>query len=212
MKKSLIAAAGASVAAVAMPAVSVFAATTTQLVDTVKVSVVESCTIETTDDNNVTPGPDGNVINKKAYGPYTVVQGQVLTNIGASAGPTTGEGASPASDEGGDLNVVCSENQQGGGSSITWTLSAEGTNMVGTTQTNIIPAAAPSDDTSYFAYKVTGGNSSVTSYSMVPATRTQIANGTGSASFKMRYEVGVASSQALDTYTGTVTYTLVAAQ
>lgn len=206
MKKSLIAVAGASVAAVAMPAVSVFAATTTQLVDTVKVTVVDSCTIETSDDNNITPGADGNVVNKKAWGPYTVVQGQVLTNIGAADGPTSGD-AEPASDTGGDLNVTC-----GGTSGISWTLSAEGTNMVGTTNTNIIPANSPSTGASYFAYKVTGGNSSVNDYTNVPATKTQIANGTGSASFKLRYEVGVASSQALDTYTGTVTYTLVAAQ
>ena len=53
MKKSLIAVAGASLAAAAMPVVGVFAAES-QLIDTVKVTISDSCTLV---NKNTGPAP-----------------------------------------------------------------------------------------------------------------------------------------------------------
>ncbi len=223
MKKSLVAAAGASLAAAALPAVGVFAATS-QVIDTVRVTINDSCTIvnENVDGTSTSEvGSNGQIVRNT----YTVSMslGQLKQGIG---GPGA-DGGSGSSTTGGQVKVVCngstaasiSDSASGAGS---WKLSAQasdGGDMVGQTNSanKIVTGTATSGVISNWAFKIDGtsGGSAYDGqykdYSAIPsASDTELFRGTGEFTFKPRYQVYIGTRQAADTYTGTVTYTLTA--
>lgn len=236
MKKSLIAVAGASLAAAAMPVVGVFAAES-QLIDTVKVTISDSCTLVNKNDAPAPTGGDGGtsteVINgtqvvKNTYA-VTMALGQLKSGIGGP-GADGGSGSSQnPSTTGGEVDIVCNgtvdpsidPQAEGDGS---WKITAEGSNgakMIGagTTPDNpheIATGTATSGATSNWAFKIEGKsgandyNGTYKNYTAIPSSATEIVRGKGAFTFKPRYQVYIGTSQAADTYTGTVTYTLTA--
>ena len=127
MKKSLIAVAGASLAAAAMPVVGVFAAES-QVIDTVKVTISDSCTIVNNSDS-VTPAQpgdpgtstsveNGTQVVRNTYA-VAMALGELKSGIG---GPGAGNGAAPQpgqgggqgdpSATGGSVSVVCNGDVQ----------------------------------------------------------------------------------------------------
>ncbi len=245
MKKSLIAVAGASLAAAAMPAVGVFAVQS-QVIDTVKVTITDSCTIVNRSDSAAPsqegdPGSsssvvDGNQVVKNTYA-VTMALGQLKQGIGGS-GADSGAGARPdaggASQTGGSVEVVCNDGEvtpsidpnpaQPTGGAGSWKLSAAGANggkMIGDATSagdphEIATGTATSGATSNWAFKIEGTSGETAyagtyaSYSEIPSSDTNIISGKGAFTFKPRYQIYIGTSQAADTYTGTVTYTLTA--
>ena len=229
MKKTLIAVAGASVAAAAMPVMGVFAATTTtSFTDVVTVNVGKSCTIipsggtvieqDTTTDGNRTVK-----LQDRNFGPYTLMQGHYISNIGGPQiaedkdDPADPEGSNPAS----AATIVCSANtgdeEPGSGETQaagSWVLTAQGaageTAMKGTGE-NQIPTGTWTTGASVWQYKVVG-SSSAANYGEIPATAARIAESTtsgGTVTISPRYRVSAAANLAQDTYVGKVTYTLI---
>lgn len=235
MKKSLIAVAGASVAAAAMPVMGVFAATTTtSFTDVVKVNVGSSCTIIPEDgtiiesDETDASGNRTVKLEDRIYGPYDLMQGHYISNIGGNQiaedtdDPTTDQ--TPATGKTA-AKIECSANtgnvapgsdnpaQMAPGSWILTALGADGGAM--TSSTSSIPTGTWAKGTSVWQYKVLGSDSA-TEYAAIPYDDAAViarskATG-GSVTISPRYRVSASASQAEGTYTGKVTYTLIYAE
>lgn len=183
MKK--IAIAGASVALAALPVVSVFA-DTTSVTDTVKVTVDASCTL----------------------------------GVEAGATPATetlANGANKQDIVGSKFKISC--NDDGG-----WTLKAVGasegdsvTSMQGSVSGTSIPTGTDftGATVSNWGFKATGTKvtEGYDEFKAIPGTATAIAESddpTSTEGVDITYAVGISPTQASGTYTGKVTYTLVA--
>ena len=236
MKKSLIAVAGASVAAAAMPVMGVFAATTsTSFTDVVTVNVGSSCTIIPEDgaviQSDTTDPQTGDrtvVLDDRNYGPYDLMQGHYISNIGGNhiaedtddpaddQTAATGKTAATIECSSNTGNVVPGSDdpsQMASGSWILTALGADGGAMVSATSS--IPTGAWAEGTSVWQYKVIGSDDA-TAYGAIPATNAAViarskATG-GSVTISPRYRVSASASQAEGTYVGKVTYTLIYAE
>lgn len=230
MKKSLIAAAGASLAAAAFPVVGVFAATTTtSFTDEVKVNIGTSCTIIPEDgtvvksDTTDTGGNRTVVLEDREFGPYELMQGHYISNIGGDqiAEDTDDPADADVSDAPSAATIVCSNgagNVAPGSDDPTtiannsWILTAvaaDGTAMTSAGSATI-PTGAWEGVASVWQYKVIGSDTA-TNYAAVPGTASVIASSKtsgGSVTISPRYRVRAAADQAEGTYTGKVTYTL----
>lgn len=214
MKKSLIAVAGASLAAAAMPVVGVFAEGT--FTDTVQVTVSKSCVWQAswTDGGSTEQGtPTGRTFSKDG-----VVPGTLLHFGGAND-----DGQAPGSSESAPIIKMECNGGDGTAQGGTWTVSA-----VGASEGDSNTAMKPSDSgvaiatgtattgaTSNWAFKIeaTGGNvaSGYGNYTSIPSTATTVLSGNASSTditFTPGYQVYIGTDQAADTYTGKVTYTL----
>lgn len=199
MKKSLIAAAGASLAVAAMPVVGVFAATdySANFTDTVEVTVNQSCIFRNATSKAEIKGETaGRTFTKDNVQPGTLV----TFSSAAGADVTV-----PA------VELYCT--QSGNAATGTYTISAEGAGTSGS-ETQMTGAAGSistgttfSGATSAWAYSIDGTN-----YSVIPSSTTQIKTDsitTGTAeTFAPSYKVYVGTGQAAGTYTGKVKYTL----
>ena len=174
---------GASAALAALPAVGVFAASGTVVTDTVQVTINSACTITSTNASNTYSA--------------TMTNGQLKSDFGSTA-----------------MTVDC--NDAGG-----WHITAVGSGADATVKTamnatgsgtDIATGTATSGATSNWAMKVTGtGATGFTDFKAVPASATDVANGTGAVaagSLSTTYRVWISATQQADTYTGQVTYTL----
>ena len=239
MKKSLIAVAGASLAAAAMPALGVFAAES-QVIDTVKVTISDSCTIINNNDSREPsspgdPGSSTSVENNTQVvrNTYAVAMalGQLKQGIG---GPGAENGSAPndqgdPSETGGSVSIVCNGSvtpsiddptedpyvpSTGAGSWKLTAAAASDARMVGQNDSShlIDTGTATSGATSNWAFKIegTGYTGAYAAYSAIPSSTTEIIRGKGAFTFKPRYQIYIGTSQASDTYVGTVTYTLTA--
>ena len=189
MKKILIATSAASLVLAAMPIVGVFADVT----DTVTITINSACTVGGTT--------------------ATTGAGVTLTETMTNGSLKTWDADGTA---GGKLVVSCN-------SASGWNVKAVGAST-GSDNTVMVPSntgaanaiatgTATSGATSNWAFKVAGDNavSTYTSYSAVPATATKVAtSSTAGASVQINtgYQVWVSATQAADTYTGKVTYTV----
>lgn len=237
MKKSLIAVAGASVAAAAMPVMGVFAATTsTSFTDVVTVNVGSSCTVIPKDGTIVKrdttdPQTGDRVIEleDRSWGPYSLMQGHVISNLGGSNmaedKAEAEDGSDDATDDSGAVEVVCSNGAgtqaPGDGAAQnanSWKLTAVGldsANMIGsgTAANETIATGDWSGTASQWQYKVLGTD--VNTYSQIPTSATVIAKSPatgGSLTVRPRYRVRASATQTEGTYTGKVTYTLIFAE
>lgn len=207
MKKSL--AAGAGVAALgfaAMPILSVFAASSSSVTDVITVTIPEACAVT----SSTTTGNVGDGTTTTNTYTANMQNSQLKSDIGATGASTSGSNV---------LSVACNDTSSTG----TWKLTAVGGD--GTTASTVMDAAgtgadivtgtAVSGPTSNWAMKVTGATgitiqNGYDSFSAVPGTAAVIAEGTGSQAnaFTMTYQVWISATQAADSYTGKVTYTL----
>ena len=187
MKKILIVTGATSVALAAMPVLGAFADVT----DTVTITINSACTV------------GGTTATTGAGKDFTAT----VTNGSLKQWDAT-------SSTGGKLVVSC--NNAGG-----WNIKAVGAST-GNNKTVMVPTGsgtaiatgtATSGATSNWAFKVSGTNavSAYTSYSAVPSTATKVAGNTTSTANETLYtgyQVWVSATQAADTYTGKVTYTV----
>ena len=214
MKKSLIAVAGASVAAAAMPALGVFAAGS--FTDTVQVTVSKSCVWQaswtTQGGDPVTGNPSDRIFSEDGVVPGT------LLKFGAGV-----DGQTPGSSE--NTPVISMECNGGDGTAQggTWTVSAVGASE-GASNTAMKPSGsgaaiatgtATSGATSNWAFKIAATGGSVASgygtFTAIPASSVTVLSGNASSTdvtFSPEYQVYIGTDQAADTYTGKVTYTL----
>ena len=206
MKKSLIATGAASLALAAMPAVGVFATTST-VTDTLNVNIPAACTIR----NDVTQGEDdATPVTENVYN-VTMKNGEFRNDIGQGADGVTGSHDST-------IDVNCNIQS---GTDAGWVLSAAGKGGVntlavsgGTEQQVINSNLNENGATSGWAFKTAA--SGVTyqtgyatdTFAIVPASPANIAKGTGNATFTMTYQVYVSTTQPTGLYTGGVVYTL----
>ena len=181
MKK--IAIAGASVALAALPMAGVFAATGTQVTDTVEVTINSACTITSTNAANTYSATMTNGQLKSDFGST-----EMTVNCNDAAGwhiTAVGSGA--------DASDKTAMNATGSG-------------------TDIATGVATSGAASNWAMKVTGtGATGFTSFAAVPSSATNVATGSGAVSsgtLTTTYQVFISATQQADTYTGQVTYTL----
>ena len=181
MKKLVIA--GASAIVAALPAAGVFAATGTVVTDTVQVTIDSACTITSTEASNTYSA--------------TMTNGQLKSDFGSTT-----------------MSISC--NDAGG-----WHVTAVGDGADATDKTamnatatgaDIATGTATSGATSNWAMKVTGGTASgFTTFAGVPGSATDVAsssNSTSQSEIVTTYQVFISATQAADTYTGVVKYTL----
>ena len=215
MKKSIIAAGAVSAVVAAMPIVGVFAATST-VTDEIEITIAKECAITSSTTNAAQGIGDGTTTNNKYA--ETMQNGEVKTLDGSNA---SGAGAE---DDQNIINVVCNDSATSG-TATSWKLSAVGGD--GTTASTVLDAAGSGTDiatsttfsgaTSAWAMRVVGGTGVTIQngfdsegFHVVPGAVTTVSQGNGSATgaFTMSYKVYVSETQAADTYTGHVTYTL----
>ena len=216
MKKLAIA--GASAVLAALPVVGVFAADFNPIVDTVKVTINDSCAMSAAASGGEA-GQTGGVYAK-------TVDAGTLINPSDWAGGSAGGSSTSAK------TYTFSCNNQGG-----WKVTAQGvsstdtatataqTNMVGANGKNIATGTATSGPTSNWAFNVTATGATVVSgydgaaatpdWALVPATATTIIQSVNNApvseaTFTPAYRVWVSATQEADTYTGYVKYVLTA--
>ena len=209
MKKSIIATGAASLALAAMPVAGVFAATSS-VTDTLNVTINKSCTIR--NDKTTVDGGTGVPTTNNEYS-VTMSNGQRRSDIGSGAAGVTGENDST-------IDISCNTTASDGGS---WSLTAagkEGSNTLsgGGSTTPIASGTATEGATSNWAFKVSGAAAQGATFTpvddynnkfaAVPASSTKIAEGAGSATLTMLYQVYVSPTQATGAYTGGVVYTL----
>ena len=213
MKKSLIATGAASLALAAMPVVGVFAVPA-QVVDNLTVTIDPSCTFEATQGTSTIKPDTNNKIQRNFAGSGTlggVVYLGGATNAGADGTPIT-------------VAATCNSSTGTGSSTPTWTinvvsdeaLTGAGSNAIsGTTAGN---EALESGAASGWSMRIVAPEDGVTSgwktWHLMPGnTATNIVTGTASVSedttFTPEYRVYIGTDQAADTYTGTVTYSIV---
>ncbi len=221
MKKSLIAGAGAAAFAfAALPFAGVFADDPASVVDTLTVTVNESCTFEATQ-NGSTIAPTNGVINRAFEDNATL--GEVVTLGGSS------DQGTPAEQNPITVAATCnSEGSSTGGTTPSWTITAKSSEtMAGINgTTGSIPNAATGNEeltsgaTSAWSMKIvaptTGIQNNYGSYHVMPDSTTGDAVLTGTpttstdTTFTPEYRVYVGTDQASGTYQGTVTYTIAA--
>ena len=181
MKKLAIV--GASAALAAMPAVGVFAATGTEVTDTVQVTIDSSCLITSTNLSNTYSD--------------TMTNGQLKSDFGSTTMSISCNDAA-----GWHVTAVGS----GADATDKTAMNATGTG------TDIATGTATSGATSNWAMKVTGGTASgFTNFTAVPGNATNVASSSVSTSqseIVTTYQVFISATQQADTYTGQVTYTL----
>lgn len=215
MKKSLIAVAGASLAAAAMPVVGVFAEGS--FTDTVQVTVSKSCVWQASW-TDPTDGPKTGAPTGRTFSKDGVVPGTLLHFGGASD-----DGQAPGSSESAPIIKMECNGGDGTAQGGTWTVSAVGASD-GASVTSMNPSGtgaaiatgtATTGATSNWAFKIeaTGGNvaSGYGNYTSIPSTATTVLSGNASSTditFTPGYQVYIGTDQAADTYTGKVTYTL----
>lgn len=206
MKKTTIAMGAASLVFAAMPVVGAFAAGSS-VTDVVQVTLSEGCTLlsSTTDVENAATS----VTNTYTA---TMSNGQLKSDIGSTGATTAGSNV---------LSINCNTTDT---TKNSWQLTAIGAGE-GTTVDVMKPAAtaasnaiasgtATEGNTSNWAMKVTGNGVTIQngfdSFHAVPTTATEVATGSGTktSAFTMLYQVYISPTQAADTYTGKVTYTL----
>ena len=207
MKKSIIAAGAASLALAAMPIVGVFAGTSS-VTDEIEVTIPDACTLlsETTETES------GATVTSNKY-TATMANGEVKSDIGGKDANTDTEDANV-------LSVSCNTSDS---TKNSWKLTVVGgngttadTTMKPSVSTNsaIATGTATSGANSQWAMKITGNGVTLKnnfgSWHEIPGTATEIASGSGSVTdaFTMTYQVYISPTQASDTYTGKVTYTL----
>ena len=207
MKKTLIAGAGvAAFGFAAMPILGVFAATSS-VTDVFTVTLDEGCTLlsSTTDVENAA------TTTTNTY-TATMSNGQLKSDIGDTGSATAGSNV---------LSINCNTTDA---SKNTWQLTAVGAGAGATVDVMkpattaasnaIATGTATEGSTSNWAVKVTGTGVDIqngfSSFRAVPTTATEVAAGSGTktGAFKMVYQVYISPTQAADTYTGKVTYTL----
>ena len=196
MKKSLIATGGATLAVAAMPAVAVFAATSSSFVDSLTVTVNGGCTMET---SATTTG----VYEDRQFSGSLDAGTKIELNGGETqTGPT--------------MTVSCNT------STGTWTVQAvasNGGNLQDTNSHTIAPGVAITGATSGWAIKSNATNATTNPYSAYKAyvvdsgkeySTFLSGNASGTAAtFNPSYQIYASPTQAPATYTGTVTYTIV---
>lgn len=218
MKKSLIAAAGTTLAVAAMPMAGVFASANS-FTDTVQVTVGKSCVwqaswTDSSDQSQHTGTPTGRTFSKDG-----VIPGTLLT-FGTGT-----DGQTPGSSE--TAPVISMECNGGDGTAAggTWSVSAVGASE-GTSNTSmkatgsgvaIATGTATSGPTSNWAFKIAATAGSVAegygTFTAIPSSATTVISGNASSTdvtFTPQYQVYIGTDQAADTYTGKVTYTLAA--
>ena len=214
MKKSIIATGAASLALAAMPVVGVFAATSS-VTDEIEVTIAKECAITSSTTDASEGIGDGTATNNKYA--ITMQNGEVKTLDGSNA---SGQGSKTDQNV---INVVCNDSATTG-TATSWKLSAVGGD--GTTASTVLDAAGSGTDiatsttfsgaTSAWGMQVTGNGVTIQNgfdsadFHVVPGTPTTVSQGNGSAAaaFTMKYRVYISETQAADTYTGHVTYTL----
>ena len=206
MKK--IAIAGVSAVIAALPVVGAFAGTSS-VTDVVQVTLDEGCTLlsSTTDVENAATQ------TTNTY-KVTMANGQLLSDIGSGKA----EGASAAGSN--VLSVSCNTTDT---TKNTWQLTAIGAGTGATVDvmapagsgTAIASGTATEGATSNWAMQITGASgvsieNGFNVFRAVPTAATEVASGSGSVAnaFTMLYQVYISPTQAADTYTGKVTYTL----
>lgn len=210
MKKIMMAGVGvAALGLAALPTVGVFAATSS-VTDTLEVTINKACTIR--NDKTTVDGGTGVPTTNNQYS-VTMSNGQLRSDIGSGATGVTGENDST-------IDISCNTTASDGGS---WSLTAagkEGSNTLsaGGSTTPIASGPATEGATSNWAFKVSGvaaqGGTFTpvddynNKFAAVPASSTKIAEGSGSATLTMLYQVYVSPTQATGSYTGGVVYTL----
>lgn len=188
MKKSLIAGAGVAALSLAMvPVLGAFADVT----DTLTVTINSSCTVGSTTSSTGA--------------------GKTITATMSNNELKTWDSDGTA---GGTIKVTC--NNAGG-----WNVKAVGAST-GASNTAMTPAGsgtpiatgtATTGATSNWAFKVSGTNTvaEYQTYKAVPATATKVATSSAAVSegtINTGYQVWMSATQAADTYTGRVTYTV----
>lgn len=223
MKKTLIAAAGATIAAAAMPVVGVFAAGS--YTDTVQVTVVKSCVFKATwtDSGQQQEGDisaAGRTFSKDNVAPGT------LLHFGGD-NDDSDDGAPGSSAAKPIIKMECNEGSgsSSGSGSGTWTVSAKGGQASGKENmmvasgsgTDIATGTATSGETSNWAFKITASAGTVAtgygSWHEIPgSTPVNVLSGTATAgtdvTFTPEYQVYIGTAAKADTYTGKVVYTL----
>lgn len=220
MKKSLIAAAGATLAVSAMPVVGVFAEQTVQdsFTDTVQVTVLEGCIFA----SEIT---SGQTTTTNANADRTFTKGDAVPGELIEFGDeSTMEGA----DDGKKIKFYCT-NDGNTTKTVTYSITAVGGD--GGSNPSTVMAAADggtsiatnlnvSGATSGWAMKITSNNAytsetqgaSFNTWHVIPNSATTVATGSASTGqsveFKPAYQVYIGTAQEADTYTGHVTYTL----
>ena len=217
MKKLAIA--GAAVALAAMPAFGAFAADYNPIVDTVKVTINDSCAMSAAESGG-TASQAGGVYAK------TVDAGTLIN-------PTDWDGGSAGGSSTLAKTYTFSCNNQGG-----WKVTAQGvagttgtqattaqTNMVGANGKTIATGTATTGNTSQWAFNITATGATVESgydgaatpaaWAQIPAAATTIIQSNNAApvseaTFTPSFRVWVSPTQEADTYTGYVKYVLTA--
>ena len=218
MKKSLIATGAASLALAAMPVVGVFAVDgPVQVVDTVRVTIDESCTFEATQGGaTVTPTGSTNpkTINRTFAKDATLGSVVILAGAGDEGVPS---GVDPIT-----VVAACNSDGTGGGKTGTYSITAASSQTMTGTGSAVIPNSTAGNETltsggtSAWSMRIvapsTGIQNSYGSYHVMPdSTGDVVLTGTASSTdvtFTPEYRVYVGTDQASGTYTGTVTYTI----
>ncbi len=187
MKKSIIATGAAAVALAAMPVLGAFADVT----DTVQITINSACSVGGTT--------------------ATTGAGVTLTETMTNGSTKTWDADGTA---GGKLVVSCNDASGWNIKAVGASTGSANTVMVPTNSgTPIATGTATSGATSNWAFKVagTGAVAAYTSFAAVPGTATKVATSSDPASaleIDTGYQVYVSATQAADTYTGKVTYTV----
>lgn len=221
MKKSLIAAAGTTLAVAALPAVGVFASGS--FTDTVQVNVSKSCIFKAEWTDGSTSGSTSDLTNGRTFSKNDVAPGTLLHFGGSNSdGAEGGSSTSPT------IKMECNDGngQASGQGSGTWTVTAvggnEGANInkmtpAVTTNTPIATGTLESGATSNWAFKIVASGGTVSGnyggWSEVPSTATTVLTGVANASaaditFSPEYQVYVGTAEVSDTFTGKVVYSL----
>ena len=186
MKKSIIATGAASLVLAAMPVLGAFA---NSITDTVTITIDGACSVGSTDSST------GN--------------GTTITDTLENGDTETYE----AGTSGGTIKVSCNDSS---GWHITAVGSGDGspvTSMKPSATSTAIPTSANATDASYWQFQVTGTNTvaAFNAFTAIPGSATKVAGNNAAVSegtINTGYKVHVSTTQAADTYTGKVTYTV----
>lgn len=225
MKKSLIATGAASLAIAAMPVVGVFAADgPVQLVDTVRVTIDESCTFEATKNGQTMAPIPGATEGDPATINRTFAKNATLGEV-VKLGGSNSEGVTNPSANAITVAATCNFDTPSGGSTTgTWqikaasslTMNGSGTNKINNSTSTT--TKLESGNTSAWSMKIVAAEGvtiqgGYDDYNVMPAgSGVVVAKGSTSTTtdvtFTPEYRVYVGTDQPADTYTGTVTYTI----
>ncbi len=191
MKKLAIA--GASVALAALPVVGVFAATSGQFTDTLRVTIESGCTLENS--------------TQASAGDYSVSDREFSATIGAgTVGYLNADNTGAATTTEGTVSIACNTNAQA--DTYTVAVAIDGLTYSGTT---IAGGNYDNGDTSGWAIKsnASGATSNpFASYTAASSTTFLTGNASTAVTFNPSYKVYVAPNQAPGTYVGHAVYTI----